>query len=224
MCEALPAAPMCTGCATLRWAELEGPYAANLYNGAFAAGNQRHLPGRQDLLLSAANSVNYFRGDVQRKAARWTGSGVEALALATGASVIAMAAPPRQVPYTDSPEYAYADRLRTLVTPGMFVLDVIGMRDRQIDVCIGMGPKPRDTELAVAERIQRGFTSRGVRVGIDKPFGAKMPFTVTNFVQTELGAHGLQIGLAAWLRDPLASRPMAQLALDVLRDGLSELS
>ena len=224
MCAAFPDAPLCSGCAVLTWAQSEHTFAANTYDGSLGAGAQRHTPGRPEVLLTAPNSVNYFRGDYQHKAARWTGSAVEALALTTGMSSLAMAGPPRQVPYRDNPEYAFTDRLRALVTPKTFVLDVIGMRDRQVDVCLGLGPMPDQRSQAVAARIERGFASRGLRVATNAPFPALAPVTVTAYTQVHLEASALQVALGAWLRDPDGSPTMAKLVLDVLCDALGEVT
>lgn len=224
MSPAFPTAPACTPCASLSWGQLEATYAAHSYDGSKAPGGTQFVSGRPEVLLTAANSVNYFRGDYQHKAARWTGSAVEALAAATGLSALAMAGPPSRTPYRETPEYAFADRLRELVSPRTFVLDVIGMRDRQVDVSIGLGPMPDPRGEAVAARINRGFTLRGIRVGVGNPFPAVAPVTVTAFSQVHLGASAVQVGLAAWLRDPDQSPTMAKLTLDVLRDALGEVA
>lgn len=219
-----PGASGCTGCAVLLWDQLESTYAANNYDGAFGAGGVRFVPGRTDVLLTAPNGVRHYRGEHQAKPARWTGSAVEALGLATGLASLSMAGPPLRFPYRDTPEFAFADRLRELVTPKTFVLDVIGMRDRQVDVAIGLGPLPDARVEAVAARVKAGFAARGARVGVGDPFPAIAPVTVTSFTQVHLGASALQVGLGSWLRDPAASPTMAKLTLTVLRDALSEVA
>jgi hypothetical protein len=220
----LPQALRCTACAVERWASEEARYSANAYSGLVGPGLPRQVAGPDDaVLFTAPHAVNYFRGEYQHKAARYTGSGAEALAAVTGQRALTMAGPPRQVPYRDGPEYAFADALRAQLTDRTVVLDIIGMRDRQVDVCLGLGPQPNDRVTVLAERIQRGFTARGVRVSWNVPFPALSPVTVTAFAQTELAVPALQIAVASWLRDPVGSPTMAKLALDVLRNAVAAL-
>lgn len=210
-------APMCTSCALARWKEAEGVFEANEYCGIGPKGALRYTTGRGEVLFTAPSSVNFWRGDTRLKAARYTGSGVAALAAATGMSALAAAGQPRQVPFHDSPEYAFVDGLREHVAPTSFVLDVLGMRDRSVDVCLGLGPMPDARTEAVATSIKAGFEARGVRVAINTPFAGLAPWTVTSFTQLHLNASAIQVQLAAWLRDPVESPMMAKLTLDVLR-------
>lgn len=216
-----PDARMCTGCAVTFWAQREADYAANTYTGSGVPGQLRHVPGLPSVLLTAPNAVHYWRGLKQRRVSRWTGSGAEALAAATGVSALCAFGPPRQIPFRDSPEYAFADRLATLAGPGSFVLDILGMRDRDVDVCLGMGPAPDVRSEATAAYIQRALTARGLRVSINDPFAALQPICVTAYAQTTLGASALQVELAAWLRDPNASPTMSKLVLDALAGALA---
>jgi hypothetical protein len=215
-------APMCTSCALERWKDSEDAFAANEYCGPGPNGALRHTAGRVEVLFTAPSSVNYWRGDTRLKAARHTGSGVEALAAATGMSALAAAGQPRQLPFHDSPEYAFADGLRTHVPAGAFVIDVLGMRDRSVDVCLGLGPMPDARTEAVAASIKAGFEARGVRVSINTPFAGLAPWTVTSFTQLNLNASAIQVQLSAWLRDPVSSPMMAKLTLDVLRSAATK--
>jgi len=221
---ALPGARYCTGCAVTAWPELELPYADNSYNGSLIPGAHRQVAGDPRVLLTAPNAVNYFRGDVQMKAARWTGSGVEVLAAATGHGALAAYGPPSKVPYLTGPETAFATQVRERVTDDTLVVDVIGMRDRNVDVCLGMGPLPDERSKELAARLASGFTRRGVRAAVNAPFPAMAPVTVTAWAQTELGVSALQVGIVAWLRDPVGSPTMAKLVLDVLRDSLAAVT
>ena len=213
----LAQAGMCTSCALEFWTQTEGPFEAREYCGQGTDGSVRHTPGAEAVVFTAPCAVNFWRGESRLKAARYTGSGVAALAAATGMSALAAIGQPRTVPFVDSPEYAFADALRTHVRPGSFVIDVLGMRDRSFDVCLGLGPLPDARTEAVATAIEAGFRARGVRVAVNEPFAARAPWTVTAFTQTQLGAAAIQVQLAAWLRDPVGSPMMAKLTLDVLR-------
>lgn len=221
---AFPQAAVCTSCAVALWGTAEEKFAEHTYHASQIPGKVKMTAGALDRLITAPNAVNYFRGLEQQRAARWTGSAAQMLAATTSSSSLAMFGPPRSVPYRDSPEYAFADALTSLLTPNLFVLDIIGMRDRAVDVCLGMGPFPDDRSRLVADRIRKGFTARGVRVGTNEPFPALAPYTVTSYLQTQHEVSSLQVAVAAWLRDPLASAAMAKLTLDVLRDALAELT
>lgn len=215
----VPQARACPRCAVRLWSSAEGRYRLNDYDGAGPAGAVHAVPGDTRLLFTAANGVNYFRGTDRRPAGRWTGSAVEAFAAATGFAALAAAGPPRQAPYRDSPEYALTDALRAALRADTLVVDVLGMRDRNVDVCLGGGPLPDARSEELAERLSRAFSARGLRVGQNVPFAAMSPVAVTCYAQTVLAASALQLHLAAWLRDPDSSPTMAELVIDVLRDA-----
>lgn len=216
-----PDAGACTACAVRLWAEVESRYAAASYNGSGGPGSTHSVGGDLPVVLTAATSVNYLRGDYQHRAARWTGSFAEAVAVATGASALTVTGPATG-PFRDSPEPALCDQLRLVNPDTALVMDVLGMRDRQVDVGIGLGPSPTPVTTAVATRLERGFAARGVRVGVGVPFPALNPVTVTHHCQRELGLPAIQVALAAWLRAPGSSPSMAKLALDVVREALTE--
>jgi hypothetical protein len=219
----LTGARMCTTCAVALWGSAEPVYRENGYSGPGQPGATRHIPGAADVLFTAPNAVNYFRGSYQHRAARWTGSAVEALAAVTGKAALAMAGPPSQIPCTLTPEPAFAARVTELITPTTFIVDVLGMLDRQVDVCLGLGPLPDARSIAVAEHVTRALTARGVRVATGEPFAGLTPVAVVAYAQVHLSVSALQVAVAAGLRDPDAAPTPALLLLDVLRDVTAHL-
>lgn len=217
---ASPHARMCSDCAVALWASAEDRYAADGYRGIGLPGALRHTPGRPDVLITAARGVTYLRGDEARPANRWTASAAEALAAASGASALTASGPPGPPHSGDGPDPDFAAGLAALAGPGVFVLDVGGMRDRQVDCCLGLGARPDPAGEAIAAGLERALTSRGIRVRVGDPFPARSPVSVTTFVQERLGGSALQVQLAAWLRDPVQSPTVAWVVLDVLRAAL----
>ena len=216
---ALPGAEVGTAGARGTWRRAETPFEVNTYCGAGPDGALRFIKGRPEVLFTAPNAVNFWRGQSRLKAARHTGSGVIALAAATGMSALAAMGQPRQLPFEGTPEYAFADGLRAHVAPETMVIDLLGMRDRSVDVCLGLGPMPTQRAERVAASIDAGFKARGIRVSINIPFAGLAPWTVTSFTQVHLGASAVQVQVAAWLRDPVEHPMEAKLTLDVLRNA-----
>lgn len=217
----VPDAWVCTRCAVSRWPEAEHSFSQNSYQGDPTPGTLVFTGGSSNLLLTAANAVNYHRGTTTRLAARNTGGLVGVLAAATGASALAAGSRATIIPHRDNPDYALVDALTTRVTPDTLVVDFIGMRDRNIDVCLGLGPNPDERSEAAAAALERRLTLRGVRVSRGVPFPALAPVTVTAFTQVHLDASALQVALSAWLRNPIDGATFAAMTIEVLRDTLA---
>jgi len=209
----------CTACALEQWDVLEGKYRQGGYRGVAAPGKLHVVAGLLPVLLTAPKAVRYLRGEAEVKANRWTGSLAEVLAQVTGFGALTAAGPPRR-PHLDVPEPAMTDWLAEHAAAIALIVDITGLRDRNIDVCLGMGPLPSAGTVEIAGRIQRAFAARGLRVGMNDPFAALAPVTITAHAQQQLGLAAIQLGLAAWMRDPVGSPTMAKMSLDVLRDAL----
>jgi hypothetical protein len=131
---------------------------------------------------------------------------------------LAAVGPPSLVPHHDSPEPSLSARLIEVtrdVKPRL-VVDIVGMRDRSVDVCLGRGPNPTEVVENFVETARKAFLARGVRVQVDEPFPGKAPYCVTSFCQG-LQTPALQVAVGAWMRDPARNPVQARLVVDVLR-------
>lgn len=202
---------------------MEPRYARGIYEGTGShPGQVRYVDGDTRVLFTAANGVHYYRGQTKMPASWRTGSLAETLAALTGhASLTVVREPAGPAPrLIETLQSALIEH----VHPPTFVIDLKGMKDRDIDVGVGLGPIPGAHEEAMAQFIVTRMSALGLRAAVNTPFSGSSPATVTRFCQESLLVPAVQVALSAWLRDPAQNATIARLTLTVLRDAATHVT
>lgn len=163
--------------------------------------------------------MNHPREGATKPADRRTGGLALLVAEQTGASALAALSPVPDRDW-DGRDDPFAGALRSAVAAGTVVLDLHGMRDsHDWDVCLGTHHRTDPATTAVRDALIRA--AQGLRTSVDDPFAALGARTVLAHV-TALGGTGLQVELAARLRDPGAAPGAAGRAVRALTEAVLE--
>lgn len=210
-------ASLCTVCAVSWWEETEKIFSASSYHGIDKPGATRRIAGEKQVTFVSSASVRYFRNKVLMPPALHTGGLVLTAANLTGQSAIALSSPQADPEITTAPNPALTLALNETTDPNTFVVDIRGMLNRNVDICIGTGPDPDDRTQIVADKLTHYTQARGLRTEINMPFAALPTWTVVNYTQDTLKMSGIQIQLANWLRHPNKEPAHALNTLQTLR-------
>jgi hypothetical protein len=171
--------------------------------------------GERPLVCSAPHAVHHTRDGALKLNDANTGGLALALAAHLGGSAIALR---RGGPGSGDPNHDADHPLKTaaapLVGPGVTLLDLHGMADRDHDVIVGIGAAPTARSFRLAEL----FTNAATRLGIvaivaddDTGFTASGATTMTSWALAR-GADALQFEIAHNLRTVRAD-PARKIAL-----------
>ncbi|WP_143172236.1 N-formylglutamate amidohydrolase [Pseudonocardia thermophila] len=161
------------------------------------------------VVLSAPHEVDHVRDGAEKRAERGTGRLAFALARAVGAAGIRTHGPQAADPNWDT-GHPYTARLARL-SPDAPVVDLHMMRDRGVEVCVGLGPVP-DLADGLWQPLVEEAVAAGLRTAVNWPFPARKR-TVTAALQ-RAGRRAVQVELTWDCYDPThPSMPLAYLAL-----------
>lgn len=160
-------------------------------------------------VLSAPHEVLHVRDGVAKQAERGTGRLAFALARAVGGAGIRTHGPQNGDPNWDA-GHPYTARLAELAA-GAPVVDLHIMKDRGVELCVGLGPHP---ELAdgLWQPLVEEAVAAGMRAAVNWPFAARGR-TVTAALQRQ-GLRAVQVELT-WdcLNPSHPSMPVAYAAM-----------
>ncbi len=122
------------------------------------------------IVFSAPHEVTHLRDGIEKRSERGTGRLAFGLAGAVGGTGIRTVGPQTGDPNWDD-GHPYTARLPRLAG-GAPVVDLHMMRDRGIEVCVGLGPRP---ELAdgLWQPIVEEAVAGGLRAAVNWPFAAR---------------------------------------------------
>jgi N-formylglutamate amidohydrolase len=204
-----------------RWAALESGYRVETYRGSPVENDLLIEAGTSGVLLTAPHAVAHWRDDKRKKADRFTGSLGELLAEQTGAGyLILRGSGPGDANWDE--RHPFKDALLPLLDDVFLVLDLHGMRDQGIDVCVGRSQGSQFVGEA-ADIVAASCRDVGLTVALDAPFNARRPGTVTSFVQGR-NRLALQLEIAAAARNPQDLPERARALLRALITAISRLA
>ncbi len=191
------------------WHRLNEPFTHNNFVGASDGPCWLVVPGSRPIVCSASHAVHHARHGAVKLNDAHTGGLALALAAHRGGSAVALRRGGLEFgdPNHDA-AHPLKDAAAPLVGPGVALLDLHGMADRDHDVIVGIGATPTKRSFRLAEL----FVNTAVRHGIDATvadegtgFNANGPTTMTMWALGR-GADALQFEIAHNLRTVRAAR------------------
>lgn len=198
-----PASDRALARAGKRWHQLNEPFTYNDYTGPDAGPCWTVVERDRPLVCSAPHAVHHARhGTVKLNDAN-TGGLALALAEHLGGSAVALRRGGLEFgdPNHDA-EHPLKDAAAHLVGPGVTLLDLHGMADRDQDVLVGLGATPTKRSFRLAELFVNAADRYGIAAAVaddDTGFNAYGPATMTMWA-LGLGADALQFEIARNLR------------------------
>lgn len=186
-----------------RWHALNDPFTLNDHTGPDRGSSVLIEIGRRPLVFSAPHAVHHFRDGQLKTNDANTGGLAIALARQLGGSAIALRRGGHEFgdPNADL-DHPLKREAVALVGPGVTLVDVHGMADREHDVIIGLGAAPTVGSGQLAERFVVVAAQHGIVATIadaDTGFNAKGATTMTTWASAR-GASALQLEIARRLR------------------------
>ena len=179
---------------------LEAKFARHFYNGDMPDRIRQHK-GKGGYLLAAPHSSNRMIGGRPRQADRYTGAMAQIVAVRSGHSWLAADGVISEWASWEGRRDRFRDALDAALDKDRFVIDLRATPAGPAgDIFIGFGPRPSDAAMELAERIDEAFPEFKVVVG--GRFNPAAPETISSYAQGR-GGDGLQLNIAAPLRDPL---------------------
>jgi len=204
-----------------RWITLNEPYANNSNRGAGALDSATYIErNSSSLLLTAPHSVRHYRDEnlQDKKADVWTGGLCEILGEELDVPTLTATGFKQEWHTWDERSDDFKNIVVAAIDRHAFVVDLHGMQDHHnVDVCIGLGPKPTAKVMLFADKLSAALSP--LNVSINKPFDATPPFTVTSFVQSR-GGDGLQIEIASRFRRPKSNPEESSYFVQTLANAL----
>lgn len=209
-----------------RWHEHDELFVVNGNAGPSDGASVLVHRGPRPLVFTAPHAVDHFRHGRRKSNDARTGGLAIALAEHLDGSVVALRRGGREFgdPNADL-DHPLKDEAASLVGPGVTLIDVHGMADREHEVLIGLGPAPTEAAHRLAARFVEagGRRSVGVRLADHETgFNAKGPATITAWASGR-GAVALQLEIARRLRSVMAPAErraaLLQTFVDVFADG-----
>lgn len=194
---------------------LEQQFRANDYHGSSSNPTVLVKKGNLPLILSAPHAVFHPRNGKEKENELYTGALALQVASYTGASAIVHARTSEEDPNYDPPG-PYKETLRLLVEEiqPICVLDIHGMaKGYAKDICIGTvyGKSLRERGWILGW-LQDSLRAHDMNIGVDDPFDANIPNTITFFTSTKLSTPALQLEIDGLFREPgVHPRAYAQL-------------
>lgn len=189
-----------TEAVTRQWSMEEPSFAANEYSGEALPGRVRRVTSSNGVYFTAPHAVAHWRETRHKIADVNTGGLALALAAELGAGAIVQAG----AALRDGnwyPEAELKTHLSRELPNARVVLDLHGMRDNYgVDVCLGTGLNQAAAQ-PVIDVLAPAFADVGLRWGVNDPFDATPPGTLTNYCHAA-GVPAVQLELARSLRTP----------------------
>jgi len=173
------------------------------------------------LVLTAPHAVNHWRDGRIKKADRGTGGLVRTLCAALGCSGVIHA---RQLGPDPEPDdrLLVREALESRAGGAISLVDFHGMRDqRDLDVEVGLGQRPDEASLTLANEVIRCLERTGLRVACNERYQAASPHALTNWSRTGNVA-AVQVELAARARPPLGRTDNETRVLSALLAALQQ--
>jgi hypothetical protein len=207
-----------------RWLNLNQPYTLH-HNYGLDVPNCVHSVLRKNspVLLSAPHAVHHYRNSKlqDKRSDVRTGGLCDLLGELLGFSSISAASFVSEWHSWDKRSDDFKKILESAVSRQQCVIDLHGMNNNHdADIIIGLGRRPSQ-RVKRAARDLRSLLSP-LRVDINDRFSAKSSYTVTSYVQS-LGGDGLQIEIAARLRNPESEPEQADTFLNAMLLSLRSL-
>jgi hypothetical protein len=186
-----------------RWHQLDEPFTHNDFVGPDSGPCWTVVEGSRPIVCSAPHAVHHARHGTVKLNDAGTGGLALALAAHLGGSAVALrrGGPEFGDPNHDH-EHPLKDAAARLVGPGVTLLDLHGMADREHDVIVGIGATPTKRSFRLAELFVNAATRHGIGAVVaddDTGFNAYGPATMTMWALGR-GADALQIEIARNLR------------------------
>jgi hypothetical protein len=207
-----------------QWLEHNRPFSANHAYGQDAPNAVRFTARSGEYLFTAPHAVHHYRDETlpDKQSDARTGGLAELLGQRLNCSVLAASGFVQEWHSWQERQDDFPRRLKQAVHGGRFVIDFHGMSDsHDVDVCLGLGAYPSEKTQRIAKALVKAL--HPLNVQIDTPFTATPAFTVVSFVQS-LGGDGLQVEIAAYLRDPKRQPDQAANFADMFARALREVS
>lgn len=183
------------------WVRRERRFRADHYHGTGESGEVELTERGGRFSISAPHSLNHFRDRAVKIADICTGSMAELLGARLGASTLVPVGPIEAWDTWVARDDDFRIALDRMVATTGLHIDLHGMlSDHGVDICIGLGPHPSDTEAGFADHLTTSLD--GYVVTTNDPFGAKADFTVTSYLQTSARVPSVQLEVSADFRDP----------------------
>lgn len=191
------------------WHRLNEPFTHNDFTGPADGPCWLVVPGTRPVVCCAPHAVHHARHGAVKLNDAHTGGLALALAAHLGGSAVALRRGGIEFgdPNHDA-EHPLKDAAAPLVGPGVVVLDLHGMADRDHDVIVGIGATPTKRSFRLAELFVNAAARQGIdaRVADDGTgFNASGPTTMTTWALAR-GADALQFEIAHDLRTVRADR------------------
>lgn len=182
------------------YVRLEAKFARHFYNGDMPDRIRQHK-GKGGVLLAAPHSSNRMVGGRPRQADRYTGALAQILAIRSGHSWLAADGVISEWAAWESRHDRFRDALDAALDNGRFVIDLrAAPADARGDIFIGLGPRPSEAAMTLAERIDDAFPEFKVVVGGCGNTAACE--TLSSYARGR-GGDGIQLNLSSPLRDPI---------------------
>lgn len=184
------------------WNAAEQRYANDSYTGSGIEDQLDIARGLTPVLFTAPHAIAHPRNGAVKVADVYTGGLAMTLARALNANALVVAGAPSSDGNFDA-HGPFKEALHDTLPRVDAVIDLHGMRDTwEVDVCLGRGALPHLSDELV-DHLTHHLTAAGFRVGVDTPFNARRPTTVTTSAQ-RTGTAAVQVELARHTRNPQA--------------------